>query len=106
MQRHEKALQYALQRLQNDYSKYVCSIYLYGSFSRKEHKYNSDVDLFVCVQEDTPAKIIARMRSAVISDDYTLPEVELKVSKSGLFSSSRQFNENLQREALLLWEKQ
>ncbi|MGN0153709.1 MAG: nucleotidyltransferase domain-containing protein [Lachnospiraceae bacterium] len=107
MGRHEKSLQYALQQLKSDdYKEYVQSIYLYGSFSRKNHKYDSDVDLFVCVRENTPAKIIAKMRSSVISDDYTLPEVELKISKSTLFSSSRQFNENLQREAQLLWENQ
>ena len=107
MRRHEKSLQYALQQLKSDdYSIYIRSVYLYGSFSRKEHKYDSDVDLFVCVQENTPTKVIARMRSAVINDDYTLPEVELKISKSGLFSSSRQFDENLQKEALLLWENQ
>ncbi len=107
MNRHEKSLQYALDKLKNsDYSDYISCVYLYGSCSREDYKFNSDIDLFVCVHENTPAAILRKMRSDVINDDYTLPEVELMVSKSGLYSVSRQFNENLQKEAVLLWENQ
>lgn len=102
--RHEASLQHALSILTENYKEYVQSIYLYGSYARKDHNYNSDVDLFVCVTDNTSARIIAHMRSDVAPDDYNLPEVELMISKSGLKNPSNQFTTNLRREAQLLWE--
>ena len=104
LNRHEKSLKYALDILKDKYKEYVDSIYLYGSYARKDHKYSSDVDLFICVREQTSARVIANMRSDVVNDDYTLPEVELMISKSGLKSPSNCFDKNLKKEAILLWE--
>lgn len=102
--RHEASLQYALSVLTEKYKEYVKSIYLYGSYARKDYNYNSDVDLFVCVTDNISARIIAHMRSDVIPDDYTLPEVELMISTSGLKNPSNQFTTNLRRDAQLLWK--
>ena len=103
--RHEQSLKYAINVLTKDYWEYVHCIYLYGSYARKDHKYNSDVDLFVCVSENTTARVAAHMRSDVVPDDYNLPIVELMISKSGLRNPSPQFMRNLERDAILLWKK-
>ena len=104
--RHEQSLQYALKVLKSSiFSPYIKKIYLYGSYARKEQNYQSDVDLLIFITESTPTQMIAKMRHAVISEDYTLPEVELKFTKSDRFSSSYQFNKNIERDAILLWEK-
>lgn len=102
--RHKKSLQYALNVLKTNYSKHIQSIYLYGSFARKDHSYNSDIDLLVCVDSDVTARMVAHMRSDVTPDDYELPEVELMISKSGLRNPSNQFTKNLEKEAVLLWK--
>lgn len=102
--RHEKALKFALQQLKGTFNQYILGIYLYGSYARGEQKYNSDVDLFVYVRPDTPTTIMAKMKSSVISDDYTLPDVELKISKTDFNDFNDRFSINLRRDARLLWK--
>lgn len=106
MSRHSQALANALGVLNEPrFKEYIDAIYLYGSCARNEYKYSSDVDLFVRVKKDTPNKILMAMRSEVVSSDIALPDVELKFGNSEIFSSSAQFNENIEREGILLWER-
>lgn len=103
-QRHEQSLLHALDILKQEcYKKYIRAIYLYGSCARGEQKYHSDVDLFL--DDDVPDGVVREMRSEVVPH-YTLPEVELKTSKSDEFSSSYHFNKNIERDGRLLWERQ
>lgn len=105
MSRHSEALIYALRVLREPQN--LCKIrkiYLYGSCARKQQKYDSDVDLFL-VTERLSASEIAKLRSCVNSGDSKLPEVEVKISFTERFSSSQRFNKNLEREAILLWER-
>ena len=82
----------------------MCSAFIYTA-AMQERIINSDVDLFVCVSENTTARVAAHMRSDVVPDDYNLPIVELMISKSGLRNPSPQFMRNLERDAILLWKK-
>lgn len=105
-QRHEQSLLHALDILKQEcYKKYIRAIYLYGSCARGEQKYHSDVDLFLFLDDDVPDGVVREMRSEVVPH-YTLPEVELKTSKSDEFSSSYHFNKNIERDGRLLWERQ
>ena len=105
MSRHFEALQKALEILKKEkYSSYIKKIYLYGSCARGEQKYSSDVDLFVVVSKNTPKDVIINMRLEISNDDINLPDVELKISTSGKLES-KQFNDNLQKDGVLLWEK-
>lgn len=56
--RHEQSLLHALDVLgQERYKKYIRAIYLYGSCTRSEQKYHSDVDLFLFMDEDAPNSV-------------------------------------------------
>lgn len=105
MSRHSRSLKYALSVLGDEFREYVEEIYLYGSFARGEQRYHSDIDLLIKVKEDTTPRIMRLMRTKVIPDDFTLPEVELKFFTGKVFSSSYRFNENLRRDGKLLWKK-
>lgn len=104
--RHVKSLLYALNVLKsNKYKEHIREIYLYGSCARGHQKFDSDVDLFLFVDEGVSDQLIRELRIAVSPDDYTLPEVEIKISKTNYFSNSRIFQTNLEREAILLWKR-
>lgn len=106
MNRHARSLEHALQILgQEEYRRYIRAIYLYGSCARGNPKYDSDVDLFLQMEADTPKKLLRQMRLDVMPEEEGLPAVELKVNTGEGFSSSRQFNENIEREGKLLWER-
>lgn len=104
--RHAQSLQYALNVLkQQKYKRYIRAIYLYGSCARCEQKFDSDVDVFLFLDDDIPANLIREMRSDVIPD-YTLPEVEIKFSKTNEFSTSYHFNKNIERDCKLIWKRE
>lgn len=104
--RHAQSLQYALNVLrQPKYKSYIKAIYLYGSCARVQQKFHSDVDLFLFIEPEMPDHLIREMRLEVIPD-YSLPVVEIKFSKGREFSSSYQFNRNIERDGKLLWERQ
>ncbi len=104
--RHAQSLQYALNVLrQPKYKSYIRAIYLYGSCARAQQKFDSDVDLFLFLDQDTPDQLIREMRSEVIPH-YSLPEVEIKCSKGQQFSSSYHFNRNIERDGKLLWKRE
>lgn len=104
--RHMHSLHYALNVLLNtSFADYIEEISLYGSCARGEQKYQSDVDLLIRVTEDTPARIMRRMRSEVIPDDIELPDVELKFYSGDEYSSSPRFNKNIERDKKIIWKK-
>lgn len=106
MSRHSKSLRHALRILaQEEYQKYIQAIYLYGSCARGRQKYNSDVDLLIKLDVETPKKVVRKMRLDVMPEEAGLPPVELKINMGEEFSSSRQFNENIKREGKLLWQR-
>lgn len=104
--RHMLSVQYALSVLQNEeFSKYVREVYLYGSYARGQQKYWSDVDLLIRVVANTPPKIMRKMRTEVIPEDINLPEVDLKFTMGEEYSTSYRFNENIKRDGRLIWKK-
>lgn len=106
MTRHAESLRHALNVLsQPEYKKYIRAVYLYRSCARQEQKFDSDVDLFLFLDDEMPDELIREMRMAVIPH-YSLPEVEIKFSKTETFSSSRQFNRHLERDGRLIWERE
>ena len=52
-ERHQAALEYALEQIKNSPLRpYVQATFLYGSCSRGEEKYSSDVDLLLVLNEN------------------------------------------------------
>ena len=78
---------------------------MYGSCARGEQKYDSDIDLFLFLDKDTPAETIRQMRLDVIPENYELPNVEIKYSMTDSFSTSKQFDMQLRKDAKLLWRR-
>lgn len=104
-ERHLKSLKYAVSViLSKEYRRYIKSIYLFGSCIRNNPTYSSDVDIFIFFKEDTTKDIIHNLKSNVHPIDYTLPEVDIHYSLDDDFSWSKQFNDNLKKEASCLWK--
>ncbi|KSV58748.1 nucleotidyltransferase domain-containing protein [Acetivibrio ethanolgignens] len=106
LNRHEKALIHAVAVLKEpQYKKFIKAIYMYGSCARKDYKDTSDVDLFIRVDPCMPQKLRRQLRVEVIPDDFRLPDVDLKISDSDDFSDSNHFNDNVRKDAVLLWKE-
>lgn len=105
--RHQQAVEYALQILEKEpYNAYIDKIYLFGSYARKQQKYSSDVDLLIQCSEKISPEIVREMRIAVMPDCIDLPEVDLKfVINSNWKKQTDQFSRNLVKEGVLIWEK-
>lgn len=104
--RHVKSLDYALKvLLSKKYVEYIKSIYLFGSCARITQKYSSDVDLFVFLDQTMSKSLFFSLRGDVSPDDYTLPEIDLHCTTSNTFSTSNAFNNNLIKEAKLIWKR-
>lgn len=106
-ERHAKVLNKAVNVLKSEkYSSVVKRIYLYGSCARGEEKYNSDVDLIVEVTRSLTHAELAKLRYDAENDDYTLPEVNIYTKQENQdVSLSRVFNQNFEKDKVLLWER-
>ncbi len=105
LNRHKISMDQAITKLVEKFSEYINEIYLYGSCARGEQKFSSDVDLFVRVEEDTPSRVLRKMRVEAMPDELNLPEVDLKFASGKEFSQSYRFNENIKKEGKLIWKK-
>ena len=101
---HAKSLAHALRAL-IPYKQHIRAVYLFGSCARGEQTATSDVNLFLFVTPDTPPKLMRKIRVALMPDEINLPEVVVFFSNDDEFTGSRIFNENLKREAKLLWSR-
>lgn len=108
--RHEKALQYAVKQLKmSKLSPYVKSLYLYGSYVRGNYKWDSDIDLFLVLDEDAYSldlkKEILRMKSKVSQDDTYAVDVDLKVVYGDCWMENTMlYYQNILREGRNIWE--
>ena len=57
------------------------------------------------VKENTPARILRKMRIEAMPDETDLPEVDLKFTSGENFSQSYRFNENIKKDGNLIWKK-
>lgn len=107
MHRHLESLNHALKVLgQQKYKTHLQAIYLFGSCARGEERYGSDVDLMLVLDSETDARLKRDMKSEVSPDDCNLPEVNLSFADSKeSFSTIKQFDSNVRRDGILLWER-
>ena len=71
-----------------------------------EEKYNSDVDLIVEVTRSLAHAELAKLRYDVENDDHTLPEVNIYTKQENQdVSLARVFNQNFEKDKVLLWER-
>lgn len=105
-ERHQKALEYAsTQILKWEYAKEIQSIYLFGSYSRGEHGYDSDVDIYIICSPDIPKIALRQLKVMVLPEDPALPDVEVKFGFKPLNEENDLFHKNIEKDGILLWKK-
>lgn len=101
----DEALEYAIQVIGNwSYKNYIRKIYLYGSCARGVAGPDSDVDIYIQLETELPAEELRWLKTRCNSDDWKLPEVDIKIESTGLDSGDL-FHNNIKNEGILLWEK-
>lgn len=111
--RHLKALRRAADRIQQSemIMQYARELYLYGSLARHEEEWNSDVDLFLVLENSGQnnralKKEIIYLKGDISGDELEEPEVDLKVVFGNAWRESHQiYYRNILREGELLWKK-
>lgn len=104
--RHEIALNYAVSEIVKwQYAKSITEIYLYGSYARGEQRYDSDVDIYVICSQNVPVTALRDLKIAVMPEDYSLPEVEVKFGFRPLEEETDFFHANIRKDGILLWKK-
>lgn len=108
MERHEKALAYAVKVIQNSpLAEYVMELYLYGSYARGDYKYSSDIDLFLVLEEEARGhhSEIMELKSEVTdAEDFEGVDVDLKVAFGDAWKKSNQFyHKNIRRDGKNIW---
>ena len=101
--RHKKALKHACCVLKE--IPYVRRIYLFGSCARGDETYQSDVDLFILTESGVSKDQLFDMKCKVISDDLSLPDVNLITADSLQKLTSVQFVNNIIKDGVLVWKK-
>lgn len=106
-QRHYDALAYAMKKIANSpLAVYVRELYLYGSCSRGDYEWNSDVDLLLSLDEESSnmRRDIRILRSEVSNDDLHAAEVDLKiVFGDGWKDNEMTFYQKVKKEGVRLW---
>lgn len=107
MGRHLQVMKNAVKILSEEpYMHYIDAIYLYGSCATGKQKFDSDVDLLIQYNQDFTPGIGRKMRIAVMPDDISQPDVELKFVKQNQWRQQEDpFSRNLRKEGILLWKK-
>lgn len=75
MDKFKAALDYSLSQAKQ--FPLIREIWLYGSYARGENSPQSDVDLFVVTESSIDGKSKIKIKNALCSDDYHLPEVDV-----------------------------
>ena len=96
MQRHDELIAFAVDRLASNPA--VKNIYLFGSCSRKEENWSSDVDLFVVVDDATPDCEIRLMSNEIVPEDYRCPELDVVVYRKSSLEKDTFFLQQVKKD--------
>lgn len=106
MTKFDKALDYAIEHIITwKHKDAISSIFLYGSCARNEQNAESDIDLFIELNEEVPMDAIRQLRTEANPADWKLPEVEIKFGQQGCFEQENLFYRNIKRDGVLLWKR-
>lgn len=111
-QRSQRSIQHAISEIRKSpICPYVKTVYLYGSCARKSQNYNSDVDLFLILNDEVDAEEIRDdiyiLKSKVSPGDLSLPEVDLKVVVGDQWKQNHMlYFQNIRKEGIPIWEKE
>ena len=107
MSRYDDALNYALNALKkSEVKNSIHAVYLYGSCARGEQKLGSDIDLYVELNEDVSPKLKRQLKVACNPDDWTLPDVDVKIGLSLEDAPDNDlFYRNIRRDGVIIWKR-
>lgn len=105
--RHKLALRYAMEKIsESEAAPYVRELYLYGSYARGTHRWDSDVDLLLSLDADAPdlKKEIIRLKGEVSKDNPDSVLIDLKVVYGdGWKENPMLYYQNIRKEGKKLW---
>lgn len=105
-ERHRAALDLAATKItQWEYASQIQDIYLYGSYARGDHGYNSDVDIYIICTPGIPKRALRELKCMVLPEDAELPDVEVRFGFRPLEEETDFFHENVRKDGVLLWQK-
>lgn len=110
-ERHQRALDYALSEIRaSRVNGFVSDVLLYGSCARKTQKWDSDVDLFLVLREDTPNDsafrgAVRKLQGSVTSPELFDPQVDMHITIGNEWETrDGMYYENLRKEGKTVWK--
>lgn len=105
--RFDKVLELAIGEIGDwKYKDNIEKIYLYGSCARNEARYESDVDLYIELNEDVPAADIRELKIKCNPEDWRLPDVDIKTGVGAkIIENDDLFYRNIRGDGILLWKR-
>lgn len=107
--RFEYSLNYAMTKIkESQLAQYVDQLYLYGSYARHQHRYDSDIDLLLELKETVNVydyrDDVFRLIGQVCPPNLDYPEVQLKVVVGDNWKTSKMlFYQNVKRDCINIW---
>lgn len=108
--RHQEALDYALATIKKSpIYPYITALYLYGSCARGEEKWNSDIDLFIVLDETYKQHKelqtdLLLLKASVSTDGLYDVETDLRtVIGDNWLHADTLFYKNIRKDGILLW---
>lgn len=102
----DRAMDYAIEGLAGwKYKNNITRIFLYGSCARNRAGAESDIDLYIELDTAVPPAALRELKTRCNSDDWTLPDVDVKIGMTGLLEKDDLFYQNIRKEGILLWER-
>lgn len=105
--RFDKVLELAIGEIGDwKYKDNIEKIYLYGSCARNEARYESDVDLYIELNEDVPEADIRELKIKCNPEDWRLPDVDIKTGVGAkIIENDDLFYRNIRGDGILLWKR-
>ena len=96
MQRHDKLISFAVDKLTAN--PVVKNIYLFGSCSRGDEAWSSDVDLFVVVDDAATNREIRLLSCEAVPEEFECPELDVCVYRESSLRNDTFFHQQVKKD--------
>lgn len=106
MDRFKAALDFSIK--QAELFPFIREIWLYGSYARNENSPQSDIDLFVVTDANLDGKDKIKIKNALSSDDFKLPETDIHFgvyqNQNTTSAAEKLFLKNIKKDGKLVYQ--
>lgn len=106
MDRFKSALDFSIKQAER--FPFIREIWLYGSYARNENSPQSDVDLFVVTENSLNGKDKIRIKNALCSDNFRLPETDIHFGvyqkQDTASAAEKLFLKNIEKDGKLVYK--